>query len=398
MASAGEFTVRRIYLDANATTPLLPEVLEAMRPYLIESFGNASSIHQRGQQVRAAIERAREAVAAMFGCRPAEVVFNSGGTEGDNTALFGVVRPGDHMITTAVEHHAVLQAAEKLAARGAEVTVLGVDGNGLIDAEDVRRALRPNTRLISVMMANNETGAILPAAEIGRVAREAGVLFHTDAVQAAGKMPIDVRAIGCDLLTISGHKMHAPQGIGAMYVRRGVQIEPLLYGGLQERTRRAGTENVAAIVALGCAAGLAMQSLAGGAMERVAALRDRLESGVLARLEGTGAHAAGVARVANTTNLWFEGLEGEALVIALDLKGVAASGGSACQSGAVDPSHVLAAMGPLAGARARSSLRFSLMKQTTEEEIDAVLGLLPEAVARLRELSPQWVARGAAMA
>ncbi|MGB6134610.1 MAG: cysteine desulfurase family protein [Acidobacteriaceae bacterium] len=379
--------MRRIYMDANATTPLLPEVLEAMQPYFIESFGNASSIHQHGQHARAAVERAREQVAALLHCRPAEIVFTSGGTESDNTAIFGILRPGDHLITTAIEHHAILHSAEKAQERGVEVTFLPVSAGCAVDSDEVRRALRPNTKLISVMMANNETGVIQPVEEIGRIAAEAKVCFHTDAVQAAGKIPIDVAAIGCHLLSISGHKLHAPQGTGVLYVRRGTRFEPLVFGGSHERQRRAGTENVAGIVGLGKAAEIALAALTDGTDERVAVLRDRLEQGLMAAIEDCAVHGAGLARVPNTANLYFDHLEGEALVIALDLKGIAVSGGSACSSGATDPSHVLRAMGvPL--ARQRASVRFSLSRMNTGADIDAALGIIPTAVAHLRELSP----------
>ncbi len=368
------------------------EVLEAMRPWLLESFGNASSIHQHGQQARAAVEHARENVARLINCRESEIVFTSGGTESDNMALFGLVKPGDHVITSSIEHHAVLHAAERLQERGVVVTFLPVSSEGRVDPDDVRRALRPNTTLISVMMANNETGVIQPVKEIGRIAQDADIWFHTDAVQAAGKLPIDVKAIGCDLLSISGHKMHAPQGTGVLYVRRGTRIEPLFYGGAHERQRRAGTENVAGIVGLGKAAEIADDALRDGTMDgtagsRVAALRDRLEQGILARVEDCAVNGAGVPRVPNTTNLRFDNLEGEALVIALDLKGLAVSGGSACMSGATEPSHVLTAMG-LVSTSARASLRFSLTKLNTEEEVDAALELVPAAVSRLRELAP----------
>jgi len=379
--------MRRIYMDANATTPLLPEVLEAMRPWLLERFGNASSIHQHGQQARAAVEHARESVARLLNCRESEIVFTSGGTESDNLALFGLVKPGDHLITSSIEHHAVLHAAERLQERGIDVTFLPVSSEGQVDPDEVRRALRPNTMLISVMMANNETGVIQPVEEIGRIAQEADVWFHTDAVQAAGKLSIDVKALSCDLMSISGHKMHAPQGTGVLYVRRGTRIEPLFYGGAHERQRRAGTENVAGIVGLGKAAEMAGDALRDGTMERVAALRDRLEQGILARVEDCAVNGAGVSRVPNTTNLRFDNLEGEALVIAVDLKGLAVSGGSACMSGATEPSHVLTAMG-LVSTSARASLRFSLTKLNTEDEIDAALKLVPAAASRLRELAP----------
>jgi cysteine desulfurase len=357
-----------------------------MRPFLLERFGNASSIHQEGQHARWAVEQARASVARFLGCRPSEIVFTSGGTESDNLAIFGSVKPGDHVITSTVEHHAVLHAGEKLRERGVDVDFLPVDGQGIVAAEDIRQALRPNTRLISVMMANNETGVLQPVKEIGQIAAEAGVRFHVDAVQAAGKLPLEMDAIGCHLLTISGHKMHAPQGTGALFVRRGTRVEPLFAGGAHERQRRAGTENVAGIVGLGKAAECAMEGLRSGAPERMGALRDRLESGLLARTTETGVNSGEAPRVPNTTNLWFDHLEGEALVIALDLKGLAVSNGAACSSGASEPSHALQAMG-LSPERARSSLRMSLHRQTTEEEIDRAIQLVSSQVSRLREFS-----------
>lgn len=384
--------MRRVYMDANATTPLLPEVVEAMRPYWMEHFGNASSIHQQGQRARTAVDEAREILAEFFNCHAAEVVFNSGGTEGDNTALFGLLHPGDHLITTSIEHSAVIAAADRLAEDGIETTKVDPQPNGLIDPMDILRAIRPNTRLISVMLANNETGVIQPVEEIGKIAAQTGVYFHIDAVQGAGKIQIDVQKIGCHLLSISGHKMHAPKGIGAMYVRKGTPVGSLIVGGSHERRRRAGTENVPSIVGLGKATELAMHSLDSGVMHRLAALRDRLEQGLLAKISGTGVNGANpdstlAPRAANTSNIWFESLEGEALVISLDLKGLAVSGGSACHSGKTEPSHVLMAMG-LDKNRARASLRFSLLKTVTEADIDYVLSVVPEAVARLRELAP----------
>ena len=433
--------MRRTYMDANATTPLLPEVIEAMRPYWMEHFGNASSIHLHGQQAHRAVNQARETMAQFFNCHAAEVVFNSGGTEGDNTAIFGLLHPGDHFITTSIEHSAVLQAANRLARGGVETTFVAPNASGLIDPYDIRRAIRPEARLISVMLANNETGVLQPVAEIGKIAAETGVFFHIDAVQGAGKVEFDVRRFGCHLCSISAHKMHGPKGVGAMFVRRGTPIEPLLVGGSHERRRRAGTENGPGIVGLAKAAELAMHSLQDGTIDRLAALRDRLEAGVL-QIPGTGVNGAhsidchperaqpsapegqrenspgqaqrspgngadiGVAprrgavnplvypistnpipRVANTTNIWFDQLEGEALVIALDLKGVAVSGGSACHSGATEPSHVLMAMG-LDKTRARASLRFSLLKTATEADVDHVLQVITGAVENLRELSP----------
>ena len=381
--------MHRIYLDNNATTPVLPEVFEAMRPYFGEHFGNASSIHHHGQETRAAVEDARESVAALLGCRASEIVFTSGGTEADNLAIAGLVNAGDHVITTGIEHHAVLLACRHLEEVGCEVTVLPVDGRSLVDPADVRRALRPNTKLISVMMANNETGALQPVEEIGTIAAEAGVYFHTDAVQACGKVPIDVNRIGCHALTISGHKINAPQGIGALYVKKGTRIQPLFYGGRHERSRRAGTENVPGIVGLGKAAKLAKESFDRGDEKKMAAMRDRLQHGILAQVEEAGINGEGAPRVPNTTNIHFDHIDGEALVIALDLKGLAVSTGAACSSGAIEPSHVLVAMG-LRPDQARASIRFSLGKQTVAEDIDLALALVPETVARLRELSPVY--------
>ena len=406
--------MRRVYLDNNATTPMLPEVLEAMRPYFGEHFGNASSIHHHGQETRAAVERARESVARMLGCRASEIVFTSGGTEADNLAVFGLARAGDHVITSTIEHHAVLNACRHLVEKGCEVTYVPVDGCGMVDPADVQRALRPNTKLISIMLANNETGVLQPVEEIGNIAAEGDVYFHTDAVQAAGKIAVRVEEIGCDLLTISGHKLHGPQGVGALYVKKGTALDAMIYGGRHERSRRAGTENVPGIVGLGKAAELACGALERGDDQEIAALRDRLEQELL-RIEACSVNGAGThpsqstrrmghpspdsshstrrmghpARVPNTTNICFEGIDGEALVIALDLKGLAVSTGAACSSGAIEPSHVLLAMG-LTAEQARASIRFSLGKQTTVEDVEFALAVVPETVARLRELSPVW--------
>jgi len=383
--------MRRIYMDANATTPLLPEVLEAMRPYWIEQFGNASSIHQPGQHARAAVDRARQQVAALLNCRPAEVVFTSGGTESDNMALFGLLSPGDHLITSAIEHHAVLHAAEELAARGVDVTFLPCNREGVVQVSALEAALKPNTKLVSVMLANNETGVVQPVGELAERAHAVGALFHTDAIQAAGKLPLDVKQLGCDLLSISGHKMYAPQGTGALFVRRNVRLKSMFFGGLHERGRRPGTENVPGIVGLGKSAEMAQAWIAAGGPQQLARLRDRLELGILAAVDEAAINGGGAARVANTSNLCFDHVEAEALVIALDLKGLAVSGGSACQSGATEPSHVLTAMG-LSEARARASVRFSMSRLNTADEVDAVVAMLPAAVARLRELAPKKAA------
>ena len=381
--------MHRIYLDNNATTPLLPEVFEAMRPYFGDQFGNASSIHHHGQQTRAAVEDARESVAALLGCAASEIVFTSGGTEADNLAITGLTGEGDHVITSSIEHSAVLQTCRHLEETGAELTVLPVDGRSLLDPADVRRALRPNTKLISIMMANNETGVLQPVEEIGKLAAEAGVCFHTDAVQAAGKVAIDVKRIGCHALSISGHKIHAPQGIGALYVKKGTRLRPMLYGGRHERSLRAGTENVPGIVGLGKAAQVAKAAFDRGDDKNMAAMRDRLQQGILAQVEDAGVNGEGAMRVPNTSNIHFDHIDGEAMVIALDLKGVSVSTGAACSSGAIESSHVLLAMG-LRPDQARASIRFSLGKQTIADDIDFALALVPETVARLRELSPGY--------
>ena len=381
--------MRRIYLDNNATTPVLPEVFDAMRPYFGEHFGNASSIHHHGQETRAAVEDARESVAKLLGCAASEIIFTSGGTEGDNLAISGLVAPGDHVITSSIEHHAVLHACKHLEEIGCEVTILPVDGQGIVNPADVRRALQSNTRLISIMMANNETGVLQPVEEIAKIATEVGVLFHTDAVQAAAKVPVDVRKVGCHALSISGHKIHAPQGVGALFIKKGTKLRPLFHGGRHERSRRAGTENVPGIVGLGKAAQIAKATLDRGDDKKMSAMRDRLQQGILAQVEDTGVNGDVVARVPNTTNIHFDHIEGESLVIALDLKGLAVSTGAACSSGAIEPSHVLIAMG-LRSDQARASIRLSLGKQTTDDDIDFALALVPETVARLRELSPTY--------
>ena len=404
--------MNRVYLDHNATTAVEPEVLDAMLPYLSGEFGNAASIHNFGQKARAAVETAREQVAALIGARPQEIVFTSGGTEADNHAIFGAVsalvtwlpnrsaNPVDelgkrlsiahlkHVITTAIEHEAVLNTCQELEKQGVRVTYLPVDGQGVVSAEAVRRALRKETVLITVMHANNELGTVQPLEEIGRIAADADVYFHTDAVQSAGKIPIDVNALRLDLLSLSGHKFYAPKGIGGLYIRGGTRLQQLLYGGHHQRGFRPGTENVAGIVGMGKAAELARKSLAEDAA-RISALRDRLEQGLLSRVPHSRANGARAPRSPNTTNILYSGIEGEALVIALDLKGLACSTGAACSSGAVEPSHVLTAIG-LSPDEARSSLRFSLGRHTTADEIDFALQIVPAAVEQLRELSPTY--------
>jgi len=381
----------RVYLDYNATTPVAPEVLDAMLPYFTHAYGNASSIHSPGQEARLAVENARESVASLIGAKPAEIVFTSGGTEADNLAIFGMAAgaPGKrHVITSAIEHHAVLHACEKLQSDGIDVTFLPVGSDGIVDSEDVRRALRPETALISVMHANNELGTIQPIAEIGSIAREANIYFHTDAVQTAGKLPIDVNHLGVDLLSLSAHKIYGPKGTGALFVKSGTRLEPILFGGHHERDRRPGTENVAGIVGMGRAAAIAARSVIDGA-SRIAVLRDRLENSLLSAIPQCRANGRRDMRTANTSNMTFSFAEGESLVIALDLRGVACSTGAACSSGAVEPSHVLKAIG-LSPEDGRSSVRFSLGRETTAAEIDFLIDVIPAAVDHLRELSPAW--------
>jgi cysteine desulfurase len=386
--------MQRIYLDHNATTPVDPAVLEAMLPYFSGHFGNASSIHTFGQRARAAVETAREQVAALLDARAQEIVFTSGGTESDNHAIFGVVqslaeaRPVTHVITTTIEHEAVLNTCQQLEKQGLAVTYLRVSRDGLIDLDELRQAIRPETALITIMHANNEIGTVQPLVEIGRIAEEHDIYFHTDAVQSAGKIPIDVKACRLDLLSISGHKIYAPKGIGAIYIKGGTQLRQFFYGGHHQRGHRPGTENVAGIVGLGKAAELARAALAEDAL-RTSGLRDRLEQRLLSRVPDSRANASGVLRTPNTCNVTFPGIEGEALVIALDLKGIACSTGAACSSGAVEPSHVLTAIG-LPASEARASIRFSLGRHTTPAEIDALLEIVPAVVAQLRELSPTY--------
>ena len=384
--------MNRVYLDFNATTPVEPAVLDAMLPYFSAEFGNAASIHTPGQRARAAVETAREQVAALIGARPQEIIFTSGGTESDNHAIFGIVEAAGghdkHVVTSTIEHEAVLNACQALEKRGMKVTYLPVDSHGQIALNELRRVLRPETVLITIMHANNELGTVQPLEEIGRIAQEADIYFHTDAVQSAGKIPIDVTALQVDMLSLSGHKFYAPKGIGALYIRGGTRLRQLLYGGHHQRGFRPGTENVAGIVGLGKAAEIARRSLADDA-KRVALLRDKLQRGLLERVPQSRVNAAAAQRTPNTTNLVFPGVEGEALLIALDLKGLACSTGAACSSGAVEPSHVLTAIG-LPPEEARASLRFSLGRHTTSTDIDFALNVVPAAVAQLRELSPTY--------
>lgn len=382
--------MKRIYLDHNATTPIRPEVLQIMMPYLSGEYGNASSIHTYGQNARGAVEQARAQVARLVGAPDTEIMFTSGGTESNNYAILGTVgaAPGKakHVITSAIEHVAALDPCKALAQKGIELTVLPVNRDGLVSPDDVRNAIRPETVLVTVMLANNEIGTIEPIEEIGKIAKEKGIVFHTDAVQAAGKIPIDVRKFGVDLLSLSAHKFCGPKGVGALYIRKGTQLAPLLYGGHSERDRRPGTEDVAAIAGMGKAAELAQSEMCQES-ERVRGLRDRLERGLLERVPHAWVNGAYAPRVPNTANLTFPFIEGESMVIALDLKGIACSTGAACSSGALEPSHVLLALG-LAPEDARATLRLSLGHQTTEEEIDLGLETIPPVIERLRRLSP----------
>ena len=381
----------RVYLDYNATTPVAAEVLEAMMPYFAGTYGNANSIHSDGQRARMAVEEARESVAALIGAKPAEIVFTSGGTEADNLAIFGVVGAANgrrHVITSTIEHHAVLHACQKLERDGVDVSFVPVGSDGIVDPEDVRRALRPGTKLISVMHSNNELGTIQPIEEISRIAREADVYFHADAVQAAGKLPLDVNSLGVDLLSLSAHKFYGPKGTGALFVKSGTALEPILFGGHHERDRRPGTENVAGIVGMGRAAEIARQRLSEDS-PRVTVLRDRFEETLLARVPNCHVNGERARRVPNTSNITFRNAEGESLVIALDLRGLACSTGAACSSGAIEPSHVLTAIG-LPADEGRSSIRFSLGRETTAQQIDFALDIIPDTVDRLRELSPSY--------
>lgn len=375
-------------MDANATTPVLPEVVEAMLPFWNERFGNASAVHGFGRGARGGIEAARDQVAKLIGAKANEITFTSGGTESDNLALFGVLKPGDHLIVSEMEHEAVLQAAEYLASRGVAVSHVGCDGNGVVHAEAVKALMRAETKLVSVMLANNETGAIQPIRAIADVAHAGNALLHTDAVQACGKIPIDVAELGCDLLSISAHKMYAPQGVGALWARKGVEIAPMLHGGAHERRKRAGTENVPGIVGMGKAAELAKVWMADGGSDALANVRDTFERTLCERVERITVNCVGTSRVSNTSSLRIEGVSAEELVISLDMMGLAISGGSACQSGAVEASHVLRAMG-LTDAEARSSVRFSLTRHTTVDDVMEAAGIVADAVKLLRSVRQQ---------
>ena len=380
----------RVYFDYNATTPLAPDVLDAVARASRDYYGNPSSVHHFGQQAKAAMDEARSSVAALIGADPSEIVFTSGGTESDNFAIRGLaaaVEPTgrQHLIASAIEHEAVLNTLKALARRGSRTTLLPVDQTGVTAPDRLRELITDDTALVSVMHANNEIGTIQPIAELAQIAHARGAAMHTDAVQSVGKIPVDVRALGVDLLSLSAHKFNGPKGTGALWIKRGTRMQPILTGGKHERNRRAGTENVPAIVGMGVAARLAMAKLA-SETERLCTLRDRLEGGILAAIPGTTVNGERTARVANTTNVSFERVEAESLLIALDLEGIAVSTGSACSSGTLEPSHVLRAMG-FPPHRAQNSLRFSLGSFSTAEEVDRVLDVLPRLVAKLRNLT-----------
>ncbi|HYR41995.1 MAG TPA: cysteine desulfurase NifS [Terriglobia bacterium] len=384
--------MRRVYLDSNATTPMRPEVVAVMMPVFTEHFGNASSIHWFGQNAKLLIDDARQHVAKLINAETSEIVFVSGGTEADNFAIRGIADSqkgkGLHIITSQIEHHAVLHTCKDLEKQGYEITWLPVSRDGLVDPEDVRRAIRRDTILISIMQANNEIGTIQPVAEIGKIAADADVYFHSDGVQSTGKIPVDVKALGVDLYSMSAHKIHGPKGVGALFVRKGSTLKPILTGGGHERNRRSGTENVAGIAGFGEAARLAREGLL-QEMSRVRGLRDRLEAGLKSQIEFIHVNAENAPRLPNTSNIMVDYAEGEGLVISLDLKGVAVSTGSACSSGSLEPSHVLTAIGKTPD-EAHGSLRFSLSSMTTQEDVDYVAGLLPGIVERLRDLSPYY--------
>ncbi|MGE5253169.1 MAG: cysteine desulfurase NifS [Planctomycetaceae bacterium] len=384
--------MRRVYMDHNATTPVHPEVVEAMMPFFRDQFGNASSIHWAGREVKKYLDEARERVAALMNADPEEIVFTGCGTESDNMAIKGVASThqdkGRHIITSKVEHHAVLHTCQFMENLGYEITYLSVDRDGLIDLEELRRSIRPDTILVSIMFANNETGTIMPVQEIGSICREKRVLFHTDAVQAVGKLPIDLKKLPVDILSLSGHKLNTPKGIGAQFIRKGTKLSPLIHGGAQERNRRAGTENIPYIVGLGKACEIARRDFA-RRHEYLRGLRDRLQEGIFRKIPHVELNGHPTQRLPNTLNVSFQYVEGESLLLNMDLEGIAVSSGSACTSGSSEASHVILAMGksPLV---AQSAIRFSLGWTNTGEDVDYVLEVVPPILERLRSISPLY--------
>ncbi len=384
--------MRKVYLDNAATTALSPRVLEAMLPYFTQYYGNPSSVHAFGREAKQGLDKARDQVAKALHCDPSEVIFTGCGTESDNTVLLGVAQrygnKGKHIITTNVEHHAILHTCEYLEKQGYSVTYLPVDQDGLVTAEQVAAAIRPDTILVSIMFANNEVGTIMPIQEIGTVCKEKGVLFHTDAVQAVGHIPVDVQAMHIDMLSLSAHKFHGPKGVGALYCRKGIRLPSYIMGGAQEKGRRAGTENVAGIVGLGAAIELATEQLEEN-RAKMTALRDRLMTGIQARISEVKLNGHPTNRLPNNVNFSFKYIEGESILLMLDMNGIAASSGSACTSGSLDPSHVLLALG-LPHEIAHGSVRLTLGDETTEEDIDYTIDVLEKTVARLRAMSPLY--------
>lgn len=384
--------MRKVYLDNAATTALSPRVLEAMLPYFTQYYGNPSSVHAFGREAKQGLDKARDQVAKALHCEPSEVIFTGCGTESDNTVLLGVAQrygdKGKHIITTNVEHHAILHTCEYLEKQGYSVTYLPVDQDGLVTAEQVAAAIRPDTILVSIMFANNEVGTIMPIQEIGAVCKEKGVLFHTDAVQAVGHIPVDVQTMHIDMLSLSAHKFHGPKGVGALYCRKGIRLPSYIMGGAQERGRRAGTENVAGIVGLGAAIQLATEQLEEN-RAKMTALRDRLMTGIQARISEVKLNGHPTNRLPNNVNFSFKYIEGESILLMLDMNGIAASSGSACTSGSLDPSHVLLALG-LPHEIAHGSVRLTLGDETTEEDIDYTIDVLEKTVARLRAMSPLY--------
>ncbi len=380
---------RLVYVDNNATTRVAPEALEAMLPYFTELYGNPSSMHTFGGQLHKKIEKAREQVASLIGASPQEIIFTSGGTESDNAAIRGTLEAYPdkrHIITTRVEHPAVLNVCQYLAKNGYEVTELGVDSQGLLDLDELHESIRDDTVLITIMYANNETGVLFPVEEIGQMARERGITFHCDAVQAVGKLPLDMSKSNIDMISLSGHKLHAPKGVGALYIRKGVRFKPFMLGGHHENNRRAGTENVPSIIGLGMACELARKHLP-EEQTRVRGLRDRLEREILDRMPNARLNGHKMLRLPNTSNISFEYVEGEAILLLLDEVGICASSGSACTSGSLEPSHVLRAMG-VPFTAAHGSIRFSLSRYNTEEEIDYIIDHIPPIIRKLKEISP----------